>query len=233
MPDTGWLPVAPGLEKRVVQIYEAGRAEPVEAAAVLRVDPAVYRFEVGYRPGQPQTLREWALESGGEIVINGGFFTPEWTATGLIIAGGEASGRSYGDFAGMVAIRDGRPEIRWLGAAPYDPAEPLEGALQAFPLLIRPGGVPGINADLERDTPDRRTAVAVDRSGRFLLIITPRGGLTLHAFSRFLAGADFDLEIALNLDGGTSSGLLWREGDQMTGIPAFTPLPAVLIAIRR
>ncbi|MCZ7671444.1 MAG: phosphodiester glycosidase family protein [Chloroflexi bacterium] len=44
--------------------------------------------------------------------------------------------------------------------------------------------------------------------------------------SRWLVDSDLDLHIALNLDGGPSTGLLLA--DSNLSIPAFSPLPAVI-----
>ena len=43
----------------------------------------------------------------------------------------------------------------------------------------------GIPEELPNDRPDRRTAIGQDRQGRLLLILAPRGGLTLHAFGTY------------------------------------------------
>jgi hypothetical protein len=68
--------------------------------------------------------------------------------------------------------------------------------------------------------------VAQDLQGRILIIVAPRGYLSLHELARFLAESDLDLNVALNLDGGFSTGLWLRAGE-----PALAPLyspPVVL-----
>jgi hypothetical protein len=49
--------------------------------------------------------------------------------------------------------------------------------------------------------------------------------------SRYLAESDLAVDSALNLDGGTSTGLLLSEPDE--GIVAFTLLPVVIIVYPR
>jgi hypothetical protein len=44
--------------------------------------------------------------------------------------------------------------------------------------------------------------------------------------SQWLVNSDLDLHIALNLDGGPSTGLLLADSD--LAIPAFSPLPTVI-----
>ena len=109
----------------------------------------------------------------------------------------------------MLAVTPAGPELRWLAEQPYDAAEPLRYGLQSFPLLVKPGGVLGFpNEDGARA---RRTVIGRDRQGRFLFLVAPYGTFTLHGLSTYLVDSDFDLDIALNLDGGTSSGIALAE----------------------
>lgn len=223
-PDTGWQPLQTGLERRQIQL-PGGDGLPWESVYMLRLEPDYFEFGVAYRPGQPLALSQWLEETGALLVVNGGYFTEENIATGRIIANGQASGVSYGDFAGMfAATEDGRPELRWLRERPYNPQEPLWAGLQSFPMLVRPGGELGFPEEDGR--PSRRAIIAQDKQGRFLFIVTRGGGFTLHQLSRYLTEGDLELEIAVNLDGGSSAGLSLREPAE--SIPPFVLLPAVI-----
>jgi len=223
-PDTGWQLLQAGLERRQINL-PGGDGLPWESVYILRLEPAYFRFDVAYRPGEPLALSQWQEETGALLVVNGGYFTAKHIATGRIIHNGEASGTGYGDFAGMLAIgEDGWPELWWLRKRPYNPAEPLWAGLQSFPVLVRPGGEPGFPEEDGR--PSRRTVIAQDRQGRILFIVTRGGGFTLHQLSRYLTESDLDLHIALNLDGGTSTGLILRE--PVESIPPFVLLPVVI-----
>jgi uncharacterized protein YigE (DUF2233 family) len=224
IPDTGWQTVQPGLEQRTLHLFdEAGAAR--ERLFLLRLDPALFTFRIGYRPGAPQSIPQWQAETGALLVVNGGYFTPENVATGLIIVEGQASGSSYGEFAGMLAIDEHGPELRWLRERPFTGDEPLLYALQSFPMLVQPGGTLGYPN--EDGVAARRTAVGQDNAGRLLFIFAPWGSLTLHEFSAWLAGSDLDLDIAFNLDGGPSTGMLLM-GETAVEIPAFSLLPTVI-----
>lgn len=223
LPDSGWQTLRPGLEQRIIRLLAAdGRVQ--EELSIFRIDPAQHTFRVAYRPGEPQTLAQWQAETGALLVVNGGFFTEEFVATGLTVIEGQANGRSYGDFAGMFAVTAGGPAVRWLGARPYNPNEPLLYALQSFPMLLKPGGQIGYPD--EDGAATRRTVVAQDGDGRVLFILAPWGSFTLHQLSVWLAESDLNLDIALNLDGGTSTGLHLAEPEVI--IPAFTRLPIVI-----
>jgi uncharacterized protein YigE (DUF2233 family) len=225
-PDSGWVTLQPGLERRLIYLEQAPARETLY---LLRLDPATFRFDVAYQPGQPLSLAQWQAQTGALLVVNGGFFTEANLATGLTIVDGQPSGTSYTSFGGMLAIGQAGPELRWLPQQPYDPAESLLAGLQSFPMLIRPGGLPGYPE--EDNLPARRTVIGQDRAGRILFLIANSGTLSLNQLGRYLADSDLDLDRALNLDGGASSGLLLA--DPADGVMAFSLLPAVITVYPR
>jgi hypothetical protein len=223
IPDTGWIQLYPGLERRVINLLlESGQI--LEHIYLLRVDSSLYLFDVAYRPGRPQSLQQWLIEEGALAVVNGGFFTEAFEATGLTIVDGQHNGTTFEGFGGMLSITADGPRLRWLRQQPFDPSElPLAG-LQSFPILVNPFEQGGYSDDSVMRA--RRTAIGQDASGRILLVVASSGTFTLADMSDFLLTSDLDLAVALNLDGGASSGLLLREPSE--GIPAFTLLPTVI-----
>jgi uncharacterized protein YigE (DUF2233 family) len=224
-PDSGWLRAAPGLERRTLRLFN-GDGNVLETVTVLRIEPGSHRFEVLYRPDAPRTVQEWAADGGAVITLNAGYFTPEYTALGLVVADGVHYGQSYGDFAGMLAVRPDGVQVRWLQDQPYHPDEQLVAAVQSFPVLIKPGGVLGFPE--EDGIPARRTVIGQDRAGRIVIIVCPNGTFTLNRLAHFLLQADLELEIALNLDGGNSTGLFLSVGSERIVIPSYTAVPAVI-----
>lgn len=221
--DSGWQVVHPGLEQRIIRLFaESGRQR--EQITVFRLDPTLYDFQVAYRPGEPQTLTAWQAETDALLVVNGGFFTEQFFATGLTVIEGQVRGSSYGDFAGMFAVTDQGPSVRWLGSRPYNANEPLRFGLQSFPMLVKPGGIVGYErADNDQA---RRTVIAQDGDGRILILVAPWGSFTLQGLSQWLVQSDLNLDVALNLDGGTSTGLLLTQPE--LEIPSFVTLPIVI-----
>jgi len=116
--------------------------------------------------------------------------------------------------------------VLWLKDDPYKPSEPLLAAVQSFPVLIKPGGVLGFPE--EDGISARRTVIAQDRAGRIVIIICPNGTFTLHQLASYLVQTDLELDIALNLDGGTSTGLSLLVGEELVEIPSYVPVPAVI-----
>jgi uncharacterized protein YigE (DUF2233 family) len=232
IPDTGWERLRAGLERRTIHLF-SDDGEPFEHLLILRLDPDGFQFDVAYHP-QPQPLEAWQEETDALIVLNGGYFrlaegTP--VPNGLTVVDGEAMGSSYGDFGGMFAVTANGPELRWLTQAPYDPNEPLLAALQSFPVLVKPGGELGFPQEAEDNRAARRSVIGMDREGRVIFIVASVGNFTLHRLSAYLVASDFDLDIAINLDGGPSSGILLA--DPFEEISSLAPLPIVITVRQR
>jgi uncharacterized protein YigE (DUF2233 family) len=227
VPDSGWLSGENGLELRRLRIDRAPNRPPAPMS-ILRIDPGSVHLRVAYTPEQPQSLRGWFASERPLAAINGGFFRDDFQPTALLISDGAASGVSYEGFGGMLAVgQGGEISIRPLRDQPYDPNEELAQALQSFPMLVFPGGLPApIEEDGQRA---RRSAVAIDRSGRLLLIACPTSGFTLRELAEWLASSDLDVDRALNLDGGSSTGMFVAAGALSEAIDSFGTLPIVLL----
>jgi hypothetical protein len=68
--------------------------------------------------------------------------------------------------------------------------------------------------------------VAQDTTGRILFLVGPEAHFSLHELAVWLTESDLELDIAMNLDGGTSTGL-WLS-DHAEQIDSLVPLPAVI-----
>jgi hypothetical protein len=231
-PSTDWPLLQPGLERRVIEIYD-DQEQHVESLYIWRLDQNYFRMDVAYDE-TPRSLETWQAETNAIMVLNGGYFSIEnerYFPDGLTIVNGEASGRSFEGFGGMLAIHQDRAELRWLVQEPYNAYEPLQAALQSFPILVQPGGKLGFGPEREDNARARRTVIGQDRNDRILFIVAPEGYFTLHQLSAYLTESDLDLEIAVNLDGGGSTGILVANPREI--IPPDRPLPFVILVYAR
>jgi uncharacterized protein YigE (DUF2233 family) len=128
----------------------------------------------------------------------------------------------------MFAVWADRVEVRWLVTRPYNPTEPLRDAVQAFPMLVHSGGKPGVTDDDGQLA--RRTVVGQDRQGRIVFVVSSDLVFTLKNLSAFLVASDLELDTALNLDGGTSSGMMVAGPDGPTGVDSWIKVPLVIVA---
>jgi hypothetical protein len=232
IPDSGWSLLQPGLERRVLNVYN-DQHQPVESVYVWRLDQNRFRMDVAYNE-TPKSLQNWQTETNAAIVVNGGYFRIEnerYLPDGLTIVNGQTFGTSFDGFGGMLAVGPSRAEIRWLVQEPYNSFEPLQAALQSFPILVQPGGELGFGAERENHARARRTVLAQDREGRILFVIAPQGYFTLHELSAYLTGSNLNLDIAVNLDGGGSTGILVANPPEV--IPSKVLLPFVILVYAR
>ncbi|TMD58840.1 MAG: phosphodiester glycosidase family protein [Chloroflexi bacterium] len=75
--------------------------------------------------------------------------------------------------------------------------------------------------------------VAMDRQGRMLFIASPSQVFTLNQLADLLTSSDLSIDIALNLDGGSSTGLYVNGGSQHVAIDSYVRLPLVVIVKAR
>ena len=231
-PDTGWSRLQPGLERRVIQICDA-QNQQVESIHLWRLDQKNFRLDVAY-DATPKSLEAWQKQTNALMVVNGGYYSvadERYFPDGLTIVNGKASGQSFHDFGGMLAIKESQAELRWLVQKPYDPYESLHAALQSFPILVEPGGQLGFGPERENNVSARRTVLGQDKQGRILFVVAPKGFFTLHQLSVYLTGSDLNLDIAVNLDGGGSTGVLVANPPEI--IPSNRPIPFVILVYPR
>jgi len=235
--DTGWRTLEAGLDLREIEV-PASAERGGERLRMVRLAPSMFDVRIQYDPANPKTISGWAAESGALLTVNGSYFSPETErgleTIGLLVSDGQRWGTPLQDFAGMLAVRhDGQTSVRWLRHRPFDPTEPLAQALQSFPVLVKPGGMMGFPEDADDGTPARRTVVGQDSGGNLWFVIAPRGTMSLHELAVLLAEPGLGLDVALNLDGGQSSGM-WLEGTEWdVTIDSVASVPSSVVIHRR
>jgi uncharacterized protein YigE (DUF2233 family) len=147
------------------------------------------------------------LPEGGLAVINGGYFEPDFRpSTWLVNDSVELSPKSDTSKGGVLALGPSGMFLGAFGGLSFKPAL----AVQSFPLIVEAGGLPGIHGDDGRRAA-RTVACLVGDRLHLIVIAAPRGdGPTLFESAALLRAAPprgFGCGVALNLDGGPSSGV--------------------------
>jgi uncharacterized protein YigE (DUF2233 family) len=204
-----WRVIGRGLTFTQVQVRRDG--EVATELAVVKIDPAANAFRVFH--GAPQAITAWQEELRAPIVFNGSYYKKDGQPCGLVIVDGKPIGPTRNrQMRGMfVAEPKGmspdlpRATILDLRTTPVDPKKlPWTQGVQSFPLLLDYKGKIRIN-DSEKHA--HRTVIATDRNGNILVFNTSNRFFTLHEFAVFLKGSEFNIDSALNLDGGTEAQL--------------------------
>jgi uncharacterized protein YigE (DUF2233 family) len=208
-----WQTLGRGLSfTRVEVIREGEDREVVAALAVVKIDPASNAFRVFHHA--PQSITAWQQELQAPIVFNASYYGPGYQPVGLIIADGRASGPANNrQMRGMfVAEPKGispdlpRATILDLLATPVNPKNlPWTQGVQSFPLLLDYKGNIRVR-DSEKNS--NRTVIATDRVGNILVFNTSNSYFTLREMAQFLKASKFEIDSAMNLDGGSEAQLL-------------------------
>jgi len=232
--DPDWDDPAQGVERRDVTVLEP-RSGAYVRLHMVRLDPGLIDFRVLYDRGKVGTVTSWQAETGALLVVNGGFFDAQLTKQGLTLVNGQAYGslRDYTEsvgVGGLFAVKDSRVSIVALDRKPASPDKyDFDFATEAYPMLLTEGGEPAF--DQETGHTAKRTVVAMDRSGRVVFIIIQEDAFTLYELGQALAELEeLDLDVALNLDGGTSSGMVVKAGSTFEPFYSETALPIVITA---
>lgn len=222
-------------------ISQAYIAVPVNGSNVstyiytLRVDPAHINIKINYDPKQPRTIGDWQAKTGAAIVVNGGFFFGDFTPYGRIIIDGVMYGSplDYHEdkigIPGLFSVVDNKVEIYALGRSSYSYSPHglrSDQAIELYPLLVLPGAQPTFPND-DR-TRARRTVIGLDENGQIVILISYIAQFSLYDLSGWLSRSNLGLDIALNLDGGRSTGIDVALPEENRLIDLYVPIPTVI-----
>jgi uncharacterized protein YigE (DUF2233 family) len=189
---------------------------------VFRVPMTGARFPV-VDLGMTRDLKRVLRETGASLVVNGGFFDPAQRPEGLVVSEGAVlSPRSDALGGGVVVVAGGRAAL--LPAEGFRAPPGTDFAIQTRPRLVVDGG-----SNIARDDgrAAERTALCLREQGRELEVVVAQGdeagrGPTLALFADMLVSRG--CEGALNLDGGPSTGVAWRQSGEVHVVAPRGPL---------
>lgn len=206
---------------RLVEISVVSETAGAKGYAFV-FDERHYRMQVVDNADKSTTLSS-ALQSGVAVAgVNGGYFHEDFAPLGLLVENGRPvhafqtakllSGVLWVSKAGKAAIMDAAD----FATRDIQPQQ----AIQAGPNLVRQSKpVAGLNATRAA----RRTAVATDGKGRWALVVL--SAVSLADMGEILVLPDLTgLKItqALNLDGGSSTGMWVRTDARPFSMPPYT-----------
>lgn len=213
-----WLPLFAGVEV----------LETTDGLTVVRHYPTAVAYDSGFEsdPEQGKQVSEWLDEDDRSLVaVNCGFYWEKngtFQHMGLLMANGEGWSELRSNWGGALIVRDGQA---FIAPRPERLLAPATLGLQGWPMLLQNRTVV---AQLDDEDLGRRTAVGIDDRGRLVWVVAA-DAITLADFAWRLLEADLGLVMAVNLDGGVSSGLRWRSGVTETQVgPNSLPVPCTI-----
>jgi hypothetical protein len=220
-----WRLIAQGIERRDVVIRLSGGREA--QVILVRLDPAEVMFKVHYSPEDPHTIDGWrdSLPQAA-VILNASFFDETYRALGLVVSDGQPFGQSFVGFGGMFQVTANRVRVRSLVGEPYQ-GEQLTQAVQTFPMLIEAGGVLAPQGDGFNQRA-YRTVIAQDRWDHIMMVVVPHDVVSLADLQGWLITSGLNIDIALALDGGKSTGLVINVPGHSETYPNLDKVPSVI-----
>ncbi|RYI33495.1 MAG: phosphodiester glycosidase family protein [Acetobacteraceae bacterium] len=225
------LPASPGVEFSNVKVANE-KGHTAELHVVFFAEKT-HTLAVIDNPDGSSNLAEAAKERGALAAVNGGYFHPDRQPLGLVVSGGKTlHGQERAKLlSGVVAASKKGVSLRRMGEFKMSPS--VVEALQAGPFLIDGGkAVAGLNASRTA----ARTVVCNAGAGRVALIICRWATLAetaeiLLTPGLFPEGAK--ITRALNLDGGSSTGMWVRREGEPFYVREFKDVRNYLAVVKR
>ncbi len=221
--DYTWQTIGKGLSFTRIEVLE--KKEIVESLAVVRIDPNLNSFRLFH--GAPRRISEWRESTKAQVIFNGSYFTSQGQPCGLVMIDEKTYGplRNAAMRGMFVAEPRGvspdlpRATILDLTAAPVNITKlPWTQALMSFPLLLDSRGRLRVkNSDLQA----QRTVICTDHKGNILVLHSAGDFFTLYELAKFLKSSSLDIDLALNLDGGSKAQLLINTPDFSFASPSY------------
>jgi uncharacterized protein YigE (DUF2233 family) len=224
--DTPWEEILPGFEVRYMAIPTVRGGV---AARVVRIDPSVFTFRVHNRPTDPASMSQWrSVYPEAVLIINGGFFTPEYEPLGVIIDEDGSAGAPFAGHGGIFAVAGESISVRPNAEVSFLELESLTYAVQGRPSLVE-YGLEAPFTFAYNSEPSRRTAIGQDAEGRIVMLVVDYGAVTLTGLRAWAAAIeDPELVTAFNLDGGGSSGMTINFSSHQELIDSWYSVPNVI-----
>ena len=200
-----------------------------EIGILYAFDPTLFHF--GFEVASSgKSIVEWMTYSTSAIaVINGVYFHDDESPSGLLVhKDTEISTRHFSADKSSVIRLSPKPAI-------LDTADEIASgiaskeAAQSYPLLLE-DKKPQVAADTGNKA--QRSFIGFRDDEHVVLGVIMKKELSLYELSQLLAKKDYRLNSALNLDGGSSSGLYSRDEETMSYNSLF-PVPNVISVYRR
>ena len=220
----GWSARGPGVDRTAFRFSTSTASEVV----LYRFSRTKYTF--GFRHSTSSAaVSEWmGREPEAVFAANGVYFHEDELPSGWFRAEGKVIGtRSFDADKSALLRLEPNPTILVNASEQKAAKQKARDAAQSFPLLIS-GGVAAIREDSGKVA--RRTFVGTDKTQEYLYVgIVPYTGISLYELSQALTRLPVRWEAVLNLDGGPSSGIVFRSSERAETIDSYVTVPNVLV----
>lgn len=193
-----WIQVQPGVEFKQMLIGAGAMTELVD---IVKIDQSQAELKLALNETEPQTVSAWAKQLNASVVVNGSYFNEQYQVVTRTVVNGQAAGKIL---SGATGLAQTAADNQW-SITPWSGENIIANtAIQSYPLLLNAGNsFTGGSTDTAQ-----RSVLAQASDGSLYIIVAEYGVWSLQELAKVLSTKiDLDLRYALNLDGGTSTGL--------------------------
>lgn len=189
-------------------------------------DPAFFSFHFEISD-TPKTIAQWGETfPNASLVINGVYFHEDYLPSGFLRAQNKRIGdRTFDPDRSGLLVLSPRVAIQDVNAKELKNIA-FSDAAQSYPYLMKDGLV-AVNEKTENV--DRRTFFGTSREGKIYIGIVPHTAVSLYELSQILPKLPVVWDAVLNLDGGSSSGLIANIESFHETLPNYTAIPNVIV----
>ena len=175
---------------------------------------------------EAKTVGRWADRfPRAKLVMNAGYFHEDGLPSGWVFASGDSWGtRQFSPEKSGIATLGERPALL---SGRVNRKYITSDAFQSFPWIIEKGKRVFLQ---ETGQYARRTFLAQDVQGAWYVGIVPEETVTLYQLGLMVQELPIEWDRVLNLDGGTSTGVVMRFREQETRVDSFAPIFYSIVA---
>jgi len=212
-----WKEIQPGLEYKEISI--STNKDENKNIIITKINPKKFKFTIYENKNKEtaKTIEEIHKENHSLLTFNGTFFTEEFIPTGLLISNNkELHPYKKANLLNGIFSIDLDGNIIFLEEEKPTNNPILSFAIQNGPILLDSNREIKILKDTGKQA--SRTAIGLDKKNNIIVITLKQSvlnfdnSITLYEFAKTLKESDklkdLQLHSMLNLDGGTSSGLM-------------------------
>ena len=223
--------VLPKNTQRREAIYSDGR---VVDFLIIQFSNNAWSWGLANIPSDAKKVDDWRDNLNADLVINGAYFDEEMQPTGYYKESGQAKGskpwptiaqqNNRSGYTGMVKITNGELELIYLPEDNQNKPKIDEAVILTFPTLVAQGENQ-ISEDSKKFA--HRTVLAQDYEGNSYIILTESGSPSLYETAEWLKEQPENFRIAINLDGGNSTGISYVNNEATLDVSSV-PVPNVI-----
>ncbi len=223
-----WQTVSPGLD-RIEYRFEA---DQFSTLVVYRINPEQFKVSFQQSIDHARSVAQWSHDIPSAVVVmNGVFFNEDFSPAGWVHVDDQTiANQSFFAWPGLISFGDSLSIIDTQQVAYNEAfAQTNPAAVTTFPVLISDDHITPSHA-LRSNDKSRRSFIGVDTNGFVYIGCVSATMITFQQLAQIIIDLpDVTWDTVVNVDGGSSTGLMVRTDTYQESILNYVRVPNVII----